>query len=372
MFGWSILLTGFGLGTGFNVQVTDGTNTNTVRIDFDIDLFHMAPPLGTFDITGIGYQYDTSDPFTDGYQLQPRFVDDVMPYIPNTNLYPLYTIEEVRSVGTDGVADSLGVACTLRGIVHGLNLTGSGLQFTIIENGYGISVYSSSNHGYIVTEGDDVTVRGFINQFAGLAEIEIISLDLNSSGNSLQAPVSVTSLDESTESAMIKLEGLTYVDPTDWDPGTFGFTVRLTDGTSTFNMRIDNNVDIYDCPIIFENSTINVTGIGGQFDNSNPYTSGYQIVPRYKSDIELVSSVEEEGEEKGLSIHPNPTRETFVLESDKLMDAILIYDINGRIIIEQKIADHIAFIEIDFLPKGTYILHVKQSERTIIEKVVVQ
>lgn len=54
----------------FNVDVTDGTNVITLRIDSDTDI--SDAPEGTFDVIGIGGQFDRDEPLTSGYQLFPR------------------------------------------------------------------------------------------------------------------------------------------------------------------------------------------------------------------------------------------------------------------------------------------------------------
>ena len=48
-------------------------------------------------------------------------------------------------------------------------------------------------------------------------------------------------------------------------------------------MRIDADTDIdgYSLP----NDTFNLVGTGGQFDNSAPHSSGYQILPRTIRDL---------------------------------------------------------------------------------------
>jgi len=68
-------------GTGFNVEVTDGTNKTVVRIDSDTDIFGKTAPTGRFDISGVGYQFDSSLPYTEGYQLYPRYLKDIKPIL---------------------------------------------------------------------------------------------------------------------------------------------------------------------------------------------------------------------------------------------------------------------------------------------------
>jgi PKD repeat protein len=59
--------------------------------------------------------------------------------------------------------------------------------------------------------------------------------------------------------------------------------VDVTDGEVIFQMRIDADTDIFgtDSP----EGVFNVIGIGGQFDSSDPFDSGYQFIPRYLEDI---------------------------------------------------------------------------------------
>lgn len=64
-------------GAGFNADVTDGVNTYTMRIDAEVDLFSMMAPDGTFDLIGIGGQFDNSSPYDAGYQLLPRYNNDI-------------------------------------------------------------------------------------------------------------------------------------------------------------------------------------------------------------------------------------------------------------------------------------------------------
>jgi hypothetical protein len=59
-----------GTGSGFNVQITDGSaDTITLRIDNDVNLYSMPAPLGTFSISGWVTQFDATTPRNEGYTL---------------------------------------------------------------------------------------------------------------------------------------------------------------------------------------------------------------------------------------------------------------------------------------------------------------
>lgn len=70
-------------GSGFNVDVTDGVNENTIRIDADVDIFNQPAPTGTFSVIGIGGQFDPDVPHDSGYQLLPRYSMDIITNDPN-------------------------------------------------------------------------------------------------------------------------------------------------------------------------------------------------------------------------------------------------------------------------------------------------
>ena len=66
--------------SGFSVDVTDGVGNWVVRIDEQTDIFktNQAKPVSNFDVIGIGAQFDTAAAYTDGYQLYPRYHQDII------------------------------------------------------------------------------------------------------------------------------------------------------------------------------------------------------------------------------------------------------------------------------------------------------
>jgi hypothetical protein len=63
---------------GFDVTVSNGSQSFSVRIDEQTDLFNQAAPVGNFDIIGIGRQFDSSSPYDGGYQIAPRYSADII------------------------------------------------------------------------------------------------------------------------------------------------------------------------------------------------------------------------------------------------------------------------------------------------------
>ncbi len=286
--------------------------------------------------------------------------------------YPPYAVGLVTSADADGQVDSLGVTCEIQGVVYGGNLRPGGLQFTLIDDqNDGIGVFETTgDYGYAVAEGDQIIIRGKVNQFNGLAQIDPDTLILVSSGNNLFAPTVVSALGEATESQLVKINNLTIVDPGQWTNSGSGFTVQVTDGASTFDMRVDNDVNIFGStpPTV----PFNLTGIGGQFDSSSPYTEGYQILPRYLGDIELLNAVVDPGLAQGLIIHPNPASDQVWLTAGVQPDRIQVYNPLG-----QRVRDLIpdgttAKIELSGLPNGIYVLKVIKGHGIWSEQIVKQ
>ena len=276
-------------GSSANVDITNGTDTLTMRIDSDTDIDGSPAPAGTFDVTGLGSQYDFSSPYTEGYQIFPRMLTDIFeyPYIPT------YTIGQVDGIDADGVPDSLNVYCKVEGIVMGVDMQGSAtaVSFTVHDGTDGMGTYSSvaTAASYNVTEGDEVRIIGSIGHFNGLLQMYLDSVVVLSTGNALQSPTVVTSLGESTESELIKFENATMVDPTQWGSGSSGYTIDITNGTDTIVMRIDADVSLYGTTA--PTGAFDVVGIGGQYDWSAPHDEGYQLLPRYIADITPAAAV---------------------------------------------------------------------------------
>ncbi len=276
-------------GSSANVDITNGTDTLTMRIDSDTDIDGSPAPAGTFDVTGLGSQYDFSSPYTEGYQIFPRMLTDIFeyPYIPT------YTIGQVDGIDADGLPDSLNVYCKVEGIVMGVDMQGSAtaVSFTVHDGTDGLGTYSSvaTAASYNVTEGDEVRIIGSIGHFNGLLQMYLDSVVVLSTGNTLQSPTVVTSLGENTESELIKFENATLVDPTQWGSGSSGYTIDITNGTDTIVMRIDADVDLYGTTA--PTGAFDVVGIGGQYDWSAPHDEGYQLLPRYIADITPAAAV---------------------------------------------------------------------------------
>ena len=282
--------------------------------------------------------------------------------------FPTRTIAEVSHVNpTTGAADSVGIDLTITGTVYGVNLRGtSGLQFTLIDDSNnGIAVFSQTdNLGYTVTEGDKITMSGFLGQFNGLLQMLPNTLTKNSSGNSLVSPATVTKPDESTESSLIRINNLHLINPAAWDTtgNTAGFTVRAVSSTNTadtIDIRVDNNTNLYLQPV--PPQPFNLTGIGGQFDSSSPFTSGYQVSPRYLADISTLVATHEADFSAEVLLTPNPASDYVSVQTELPFDRVRIISATGSLVRTLNQPDLSNRIDIAALPTGTYFIRFEKD-----------
>ena len=194
--------------------------------------------------------------------------------------YVYSTIDLISTVDVDGIAVSMDQLVELTGVVHCMDFDGnSGYSLTMIDESMeGINLFSFNDvSGYTAPmEGDSVRVFGEIDQFNGLQQVRADSIELLAQGVGTMSPTVVTTLDESTESQYIQMDNLTFVTPIATFP-TGNTNIDVTDGTNTFTIRVDSDTDIPGAAA--PQGLFSVVGIGGQYDNSSPFTDGYQLFP---------------------------------------------------------------------------------------------
>ncbi len=374
-----------------NDVVTTAINT-AVTIDFlanddqpnglqSLDLLSTGT-LGTAMLDGanqmIEYTPNTDICGTDMflYEICDAFSCDtaqVTVHIECPTVYPLTDIGVlIADSDGNGIADSIDQTAEIRGVVYGIDLRGGdGVQFTLIDNTGGIAVFDFDINYYNVQEGDGLAVQGKVNQFNGLTQFRPDTIITINTGNMLVAPTIVTAFDESIESQLIKLEAVRLIDAAEWTNSGSGFNVRLTNGTDTFTMRIDNDVDIFGMAPI--TGLMDVTGIGSQFDSSQPYDDGYQIMPRYLPDLDIIESLPEPVLPSFINFFPNPAENLLHIKSSKALDEIAISNMLGQVItttIEQPPGS--LYIDLSGFQSGLYIISFRQGQQVWTSKLVKQ
>jgi plastocyanin len=278
--------------------------------------------------------------------------------------YPLYSIGDLRVVNSNGEADSSGVKCSARGLIYGVNQRETGVQMTVIDYlGDGIGIFTPVNvQGISLMEGDSVRIWGTVTQFRGLLQMNLDGIEVLSRGNALINPLIVTALNEETENRLIQLQNLEIVNPAEWDNNPNGFNVNVRNSSGNiFTMRIARNVSITILPS--PGAVFNLTGIGGQFSsNMNPpWLDGYQILPRYNSDVDILNSVKWLNPEIRVQIYPNPVQSVLHIRSEVEVSEIKVIDPSGRILISHRVHAENAEIDLSRLSAGVYALVIMTS-----------
>ena len=287
-----------------------------------------------------------------------------------SNTTPIAALKEIDA---NGDATTLGQTVTIQGIVHSPNFRPGGLTFPLIDaNGDGINIFSSSDPiGYEnVQEGDELIVTGEVGQFRGLTQIVPTEITLLSSGNPLVTPTLVETLGEETESQLVTLNGLTIVDPAEWTNEGSGFNVQLTDGTNAIQMRIDADTDIFGTEAPTE--AFNLTGIGGQFDQEEPLTEGYQIFPRYLADISLITSTVDKSFKTAIQLYPNPAESILTITTTANFDRAILTNALGQKVLELAQINGVRNVDVSNFAKGVYNLTFVKENRIWTESVILK
>ncbi len=224
---------------------------------------------------------DTTVGFERGYFVGTTDIGDIQ--VMDANQANIYRFLGVRVRGN----------CT---VPYGVFQTAN-TEYYIQDATGGIDVFKYGTHTVQPSLGDDVTVEGTIDQYNGKLEItsgagcDSLLVDINGPG-AVPAPKIVTSCDdfEAFEGELITMNiaalpaGVDTLSPA----GTnVSYYIRNCVPDSV-QMFIDLDTNIPGTPVTSQ--YITVTGIGSQYDSSSPYTGGYEIVPRFASDIVFLTA----------------------------------------------------------------------------------
>lgn len=206
------------------------------------------------------------------------------------NDYEVRSIASIKQLDNNFNPISADSLFEVRGIVYGTNTRTSGFSFTIVDPTAGISNYapaSAPTFGYNITEGDSIMMRGRLTHFNGLVQLDYLdTIRLIQAGVGIQAPIVVNNIDESTENILVRVNKvqLGSIIPT-WDPGSSGrnYWVYSTTSSDSFEIRVLPTSTLANTAA--PTGVFDVIGIGGQYDGSEPRNGGYQLMPRYASDV---------------------------------------------------------------------------------------
>ncbi len=255
-------------------------------------------------------------------------------------LFVTTPISEAQKPGEDGVTpEDTGKVVTVGGIVIGPNtkFSGSMTNLWIQDDTAGIEVFYYSPIQSFDT-GDVVIVKGTITEYNGLTEItpDDASQIVYAGHVSPPSPIVLSpseGIRESIEGALVTFEG--SLDNTPYVQGS-GYNMIVWNGTVPITVYVYKTTGI-DVSGLKKGSIVRITGIAGQYDYTAPYNDGYQVLPRFQSDIELQSSPTTEN--VNLSVSPNvvdKTKEGFctihVSGPQNGNYSLRIYDASGKLI----------------------------------------
>ncbi len=275
------------------IMLSDGTDTVAFFIDVDTDIDGTTEPLYPVDVIGIGSQYDASAPYDAGYEILPRYM---------TDFTSSWTIAHaIEDLNMDYVPDHLNDTVRVRGVITSPNYQTTNNSFYLWDGTAGTDIFMPGPPKFNWALGDSIVVTGFVNQYNGMTEIQALdSASWDSVGTgTVPDPTEITLAEyiansEMYEGSVIKVKGLSLVGGS-WPGAGASTNLSLSDGVDTVVFRIDSDTDIDGQPE--PTWPEDVVGIVSQFDSSVPYSSGYQIFPRYITDftptavvpVELVS-----------------------------------------------------------------------------------
>jgi len=195
----------------------------------------------------------------------------------------------------NGIPDNLGQEFTVKGVVTSVNLQANSADFGyyIQDETAGIFIFANNDDSTTAEIGDLLQITGSVSQYNGLTQLSVSNTETNivPLGVGTVPPAVVLTVEEylaeaeKYEGSRIRINGLVKVSGT-WPEATStssGANITLSNGTTDVLMRIDNDTDLKNNPE--PTYPISFIGIGSQFDSSDPYTSGYQVLPQRYDDI---------------------------------------------------------------------------------------
>lgn len=202
-----------------------------------------------------------------------------------------HTLCEIAANNADGTPALGGDLVIVSGVVISPTGVFSGFanDVKIWDGECCITVFDNSGLVPNLALGDEIEVVGIVGQFNGLTEIVQPNLTITvlSTGNPLPAPVPVSTNElatngETYESCLIQLSCVSIVGGT-WPADGSSATLQVDDGSGPVDLRIDSDTDIDGSAA--PTGAFTIVGVAGQFDSASPYDTGYQMLPRFFSDL---------------------------------------------------------------------------------------
>ena len=243
----------------------------------------------------------------------------------------------------------------------------------------GINIYTPGFDPGIL-RGDIARVAGEVAQYTGTTEIKNLARFevIGQAGVPSPYTVLLSEFGEDNEGSLIRVENVYYAGGDAW-PGTgSSANMLITNDTEsdTITLRVYYKTDIDGSP---EPSwPIDIVGIMDQYDNSVPYDSNYQILPRDVGDLTAVG-IEETRCLISLNNIENPIRDntkvSFTLSKESNI-SLKVYNMLGQIMTEltigkYNVGEHAIEWNTENIPTGIYFINLSTGQLRKIQKVVI-
>ncbi|MBK6878608.1 MAG: T9SS type A sorting domain-containing protein [Ignavibacteria bacterium] len=206
----------------------------------------------------------------------------------NAQVVPIISITNNNS---SGLPIDTGQFKTVTGIVTVANEFGGPAY--IQDSQAGIAVFYN-DFSAAVEIGDSVIVTAKLSQFNGLTELvystfggtpSFTIIDSNKSFSAIiitlqQLNSQAWNGHEEFEGRLVRFNGLSITTTGNFQANT---NYSVTDASGTGQLRIDNNTNLVGT--LIPTGSFDCIAAAAQFDNSPPYSTGYQFLPRFTADI---------------------------------------------------------------------------------------
>jgi hypothetical protein len=143
---------------------------------------------------------------------------------------------------------------------------------------------------------------------------------------------------------------------------------ELTNGTETFAVRIDSDTKGIVGSTVFD--TMDIVGLGGQFDGSAPYDEGYQLFPMDSTYItEWVNTASVKEVTVDARVYPNPASNNLTVVGAQIWNTYVVYNILGGKVSEGTLTNN--SLSVAELNSGTYIVKLYAGENTGVARFAV-
>ena len=203
------------------------------------------------------------------------------------------SLSQVRPISDLHQNNSSGVPTLLNSVVQVEGIVTVSDQFIdlsfVQDSSGGVGVFDSAFVNSVQI-GDTLIITGQVSQFNGLTRLINVTIDSVVGVGGAPEYLVIRAADiedegnggvENLEGRLIRLNGASLSDPDrNWPPGG---RETASDGTGSFTIYSKRNTEIPFTPK--PRGSFDIIGVVSQLDINSPFTSGYEVIPRFLSDI---------------------------------------------------------------------------------------